>query len=83
MELDKKTTVLFSEELHERLTRLARYRKTSLGSLVREACVAQYGLFDQDTRLEAVQELGALSLPVASPEQMKREATPKAEELLP
>jgi hypothetical protein len=43
MELSKKTTILFSPDTHARLTALAARRGTSLGDLVREACVAQYG----------------------------------------
>lgn len=44
MELSKKTTILFSPETHERLTELAARRGVSLGELVRDACVAQYGI---------------------------------------
>lgn len=33
MELTKKTTILFPPELHDRLVRLARDRRTSLGEL--------------------------------------------------
>lgn len=73
-ELSKKTTILFSPELHERLTRLAEQRGGSLGWLVREACVRQYGLVAGEDRLAAVQSLEALSLPVGDPIQMKRES---------
>ena len=83
MELTKKTTILFPPELHDRLVRLARDRGTSLGELVREACEAQYGRLSTERRLGAVRELGALSLPVASPPEMKREAVTPAEHLLP
>ena len=44
MELSKKTTILFSPDLHARLLRLAAQRGTSLGDLVRTACERQYGL---------------------------------------
>lgn len=83
MDLDKKTTILFPEELHRRLTRLATYRGTSLGSLVREACTATYGLADEATRLEAVSKLRELSLPVGTVAEMKRESVPAADDLLP
>ena len=78
MELSKKTTVLFSPELHERLTEFAAKRGVSLGELVREACVQSYGLVDADTRARAVTALGALRLPVSDATTMKREsvATP-------
>ena len=83
MELSKKTTILFSPETHERLTDLAARRGKSLGELVREACVAQYGLVDADARLAAVAALSALSLPVGSPRDMKHESVPPANALMP
>ncbi len=67
MELTKKTTILLTPETHKRLTQLAARRGQSLGELVREACLAQYGLVDIDTRVAAAASLSAMSLPVASP----------------
>ncbi len=83
MELSKKTTVLFSPELHERLTEFAAKRGVSLGELVREACVHTYGLVDTDARARAVASLGALRLPVSDPVTMKRESVPHPDALLP
>lgn len=83
MELSKKTTILFSPELYERLTRLAARKGTSLGQLVREACIVQYGMATEEERVEAVEELSELSLPVGSAEQLERESVPTADELLP
>jgi len=82
MELSKKTTILFSPELHERLSRLAVERGTSLGDLVRTACESQYGLPTKDEKLAAVRSLAALTLPVGDPQQMKRESVPDPQELL-
>jgi hypothetical protein len=81
MELSKKTTLLFPPDLHEHLARLARQRGVSLGELVRRACEAQYGIVSRESRLAAVRELEALSLPVASPEQMERESVPGPKEV--
>lgn len=83
MELIKKTTILFSPELHERLCRLAAARGISLGELVRSACVRQYGIATPEERLQAVRELAALELPVAEPGEMKRQSVPAAETLTP
>lgn len=83
MELNRKTTILLSEALHRRLTRLARRRQTSLGELVRQACQQQYGLVSEDERLEAVRRLGELSLPVGEVGAMLRESVPDPEDLLP
>lgn len=83
MELSKKTTILFSPELHRRLSRLAARRGVSLGELVREACEARYGVMGGTAQLDAVGALAALALPVADPGQMKRESQPDPDALLP
>lgn len=83
MDLSKKTTILFSPEVHARLTELAARKGVSMGVLVREACVAQYGLVDEETKLSAVQALAALSLPVGTPAEMKRESVVAADDLIP
>jgi len=82
MELSKKPTILFSPDLHERLTRLAEQRKTSIGELVRTAVELQYGLVSREERLDAVDALGELELPVGSPEEMEKESVPTPEEIL-
>ncbi len=83
MELSKKTTILFSPELHERLAQLAAQRGTSLGELVRTACERQYTLPSREQKLAAVRKLTALRLPVASPRRMKQQAVPRPEEIAP
>jgi hypothetical protein len=81
MELSKKTTILFSQELHDRLVYLAKQRGTSLGELVRTACKRQYGIVSREERVAAVRELAALYLPVGPPGEMKRESVPDPEDL--
>jgi hypothetical protein len=83
MELSKKTTLLFPPDLYSQLTRLAQLRGVSLGELVRRACETQYGLVSRESRLAAVRELAAMSLPVGDPDQMERESVPNPEDLLP
>jgi len=83
MDLSKKTTILFSPELHRRLARLAARRGVSMGELVREACVARYGVLDSGTRLEVVGALAAFDLPVDSPDRMKQESQPTPDTLVP
>ena len=83
MELSKKTTILFSPSLHERLTQLASQRGVSLGELVRSACEREYGEASPEDRLAAVRELAAMRLPVGTPEEMARESLPAPEELMP
>lgn len=78
-----KTTILLTPSLHERLTRLARQRGTSMGQLIRSAVEAQYGLVDTNERLAAVAALAALSLPVDTPAAMKAESIPYDGEPVP
>ncbi|HWP36314.1 MAG TPA: hypothetical protein VNL18_02055 [Gemmatimonadales bacterium] len=82
MDLSKKTTILFSPELHRRLSRLAASRGLSLGELVREACELHYGVVGSARRREAVNRLAALALPVGEPGAMKRESVPTPDDLL-
>ncbi len=83
MELSKKTTILFSPALHERLSQLASERHVSLGELVRSACEQQYGLSSTESRLDAVRRLALLDLPVADTRTMKEESVPTDRELCP
>ena len=83
MELTKKTTILFTPELHRRLSQLAARRGRSLGDLVREACELQYGVVGSSDQLAAVGALARLALPVGTPAAMKRESVAEPDELLP
>lgn len=83
MELSKKTTILFSPELHAHLTIVARQQGVSLGELVRSACERAYGSVSIESRVQAVAELGTLSLPVDTPGNMKRQSVPDPPEDLP
>jgi hypothetical protein len=83
MELSKKTTILFSPDSHRRLSELAERRGVSLGELVREACATAYGIVDQEVRVAAASSLAALSLPVGTPAQMKKDSVVHADALMP
>lgn len=83
MELTKKTTILFSPELHRRLADLAARRGRSMGDLVREACEIQYGIVGSSEQIAAVAALAQLGLPVDSPAAMKQESVPDPTALLP
>ncbi|MEE8398727.1 MAG: hypothetical protein V3S89_06960 [Desulfobacterales bacterium] len=76
MELTKKTTILFPELLHKRLTQMAKQNKTSLGKLVRTACERQYGLVSQSEVKQALNDLAALSLPVGEMPELKSQLNP-------
>ncbi len=81
MDLEKKATILFPPRLYEHLGALARQRGVSVGQLVRDACVAQYGSASRDARTEAARALAELSLPVGPVEQLVLESTSPAEDL--
>lgn len=81
--LTKKTTILLSPELHERLTRLARQKGTSLGELVRNACKREYGGATAEEKLAAVRRLATFNLPVSTVRRMKSESVPDAASLAP
>lgn len=82
MELSKKTTILFPPDLHERLSRLAAQKGVSLGELVRSACEKEYGIVSKEDRIQAVQSLASLELPVDEVQKMKEESVPEPEELI-
>jgi hypothetical protein len=81
--LTKKTTILFPPYLHQRLSRLAEQKGTSLGELVRRACEREYGAATAEEKLAAVRRMVGLALPVASVRRMKRESVPDAGSLAP
>jgi predicted DNA-binding protein len=83
MELSKKTTILLSPDMHEKLSRLASQKGISLGEIVRQACEKQYGIVSSQDRIEAVRRLAALALPVGDVASMKDESVPKPDDLLP
>ena len=83
MDLSKKTTILFSPELHRRLAGIAERQGVSLGELVREACEAKYGVLADPRRTDAAKALGKLRLPVGTVDRMKKESQPDPDDLLP
>lgn len=71
--LAKKTTILFEPEEYERLKRVARTRRCSVGELIRSTMREQHLPSELSTRLEAVKQLSELALPVADWEELERE----------
>jgi hypothetical protein len=82
MELTKKTSILFSSELHRRLVSLAEQRGTSLGDLVRSACQRQYGSPAPEEKIAAIRRIATLKLRVADVRRMKRESVPDPKDLV-
>jgi predicted transcriptional regulator len=69
----KKTTILLTPELHERLSSLATQQGSSMGRLIREACQQVYGATDRSSARAAVALLGAMSVEVGPVAAMKAE----------
>lgn len=82
-QLTKTITILLSEDQHRQLTSLAAREGVSLGELLRQAALEKYGLVSPEVRLEAVDALADLDLPVGGVRSMKEESVPKPEDLLP
>ena len=83
MELSRKTTILLSPALHERLKEVASREGVSMGHLIRQACEKMYGEVTPEDRLEAVRALAGLDLPVGDVATMKRQSLPDVEDGLP
>jgi len=67
----KKTTLLFDEDVYEKLKDKARRDNSSIGGLVREAVAAYYGIKTKEDKLKALKKLKDLDLPTSSPEEME------------
>lgn len=69
----KKTTMLFEEDVYEKLKEKARRENVSIGGLVREAVATYYGIKNKEDKLEALNRLKSLNLPAADYESMEKE----------
>jgi predicted transcriptional regulator len=72
--LTKRVQVFLNPFQYQRLDEIARQRNRSMEALIREAVDQVYLQSTTDERLEAVQALAAMQLPVADWEQMERES---------
>ena len=67
----KKATLLFDEEVYEKLREKSVTSNTSIGELVREAVASYYGIRNSSEKIEALNKLKNLDLPVDSPEEIE------------
>ena len=68
--------VSFSQDQLARLRAIAAERGVSLSALIREAVVETYPVHEQMDRLEAVQRMAELKLPVGDWDQLEQESMP-------
>jgi len=71
--MTKKTTILFPPKVYRQLERVAQKKGASVAHLVRQAAIQCYLLPDRKTRLQAVEAIAAMRLPVSEWPQMERE----------
>lgn len=69
----KKTTLLFDEDVYEKLKDRAKRDNASIGALVREAVATYYGIKTREDKIKALERLRNLSLPVNDPDTMEDE----------
>lgn len=67
----KKATLLFDEEVYEKLREKSVTSNTSIGELVREAVASYYGIKNSSEKIEALNKLKNLDLPVGNPEEIE------------
>jgi predicted transcriptional regulator len=70
--LDRRLQILLSPDQHRRLEVEAKRRRTSVGSLIREAIDARFGAVAQEDRLQAVREIAAMRGAFLEPEELAR-----------
>ncbi len=69
----KKTTLLFEENVYKKLQEKSKIEKISIGELVREAVTNYYGIKSSKQKMEALQKLSHMNLPVSDYEQMEKD----------
>ncbi|MCE5329786.1 hypothetical protein LLG07_05595 [bacterium] len=69
----KKATLLFDEEVYEKLREKSRTDNVSIGELVREAVAVYYGIKSREEKLKALDKLKSMNLSVRSPENIEKE----------
>ena len=70
---NKRVEVLFEPKEYSQLEQIARVKKRSVGSLVREAVAKYVAGPDQEKRRKAVEWFAKQRGPVGSPEEIKRD----------
>lgn len=69
----KKATLLFDEEVYEKLREKSTTNNVSIGELVREAVASYYGIKSMEEKIKSLNKLKSMSLPVGSPEIIESE----------
>jgi hypothetical protein len=70
--LSERLQILVSKEQRRRLVAEAEHRGASVGSLVREAIDARFGVVTEDERIRAVAEIGAMQGTFVEPDKLEQ-----------
>ena len=69
----KKATLLFDEDVYEKLRENSLIVNVSIGELVREAISVYYGIRTTEEKLKSLNKLSSMKLPVGSPELIEQQ----------
>ena len=69
----KKATLLFDEDIYEKLREKSLINNISIGELVREAVSVYYGIRTTEEKLKSLNKLKSMKLPVGSPELIEQQ----------
>ena len=69
----KKATLLFDEDVYEKLREKSLINNISIGELVREAVSGYYGIRTTEEKLKSLNKLSSMKLPVGSPELIEQQ----------
>jgi hypothetical protein len=69
----KKATLLFDEDVYEKLREKSLIDDVSIGELVREAVSVYYGIRNTEEKLKSLNKLSSMKLPVGSPELIEQQ----------
>ena len=69
----KKATLLFDEDVYEKLREKSLINNISIGELVREAVSVYYGIRTTEEKLKSLNKLSSMKLPVGSPKLIEQQ----------
>jgi len=69
----KKTTMLFEENMYKKLQEKSKMENLSIGELVREAVTNYYGIKSSKEKMEALEKLSKMNLPVSDYDEMEKD----------
>ncbi len=78
----QRVTIVLPPDLWAKTQQVARERRTSASEYIARALQEMISREGQEARLRAVREIAAMNLPIATPEELRREAAERYESAL-